>query len=52
MRLLWGFGFVFFLIWSGKDEKIPGYLLRRVISLGALSGKVGVRISPSSALAR
>ena len=48
MRLLWGF----FLILLGKEEKIPGYLLFRVVNIGALSGKVGVRISQSSALAK
>lgn len=37
---------LFILILLGKDEKkILGYLLGRVRSTGALSGKVGARIS-------
>lgn len=49
-RLLWAF--LFFIILLGKEEKIPGYLLCRVINIGSLSGKVGVRISQLSVLAK
>ena len=49
---LLAFFFVSIVGWRRRKKKIPGDLLCRVINIGALSGKVGVRISQSSALAK